>query len=73
MAIVLDAGSVSRGSGALGSNRERDIRNHKVRLRFTDAAQRIGDVAGLAADVEIGFELDELAQDLAKHGVVIDQ
>jgi len=37
MAIVLDTGAVSRGSGNLGSNRERDIRKAFVENDFVEA------------------------------------
>lgn len=37
MAVVLDTGSVSRGSGNTGSNRERDIRKQFVEQDFVEA------------------------------------
>lgn len=37
MAVVLDTGSVSRGSGQQGSNRERDIRKHFVEEDLIEA------------------------------------
>jgi type I restriction enzyme M protein len=37
MAVVLDTGAVSRGSGNQGSNRERDIRKVFVERDFVEA------------------------------------
>jgi type I restriction enzyme M protein len=37
MAVVLDTGAVSRGSGSAGSNRERDIRKEFVEADFVEA------------------------------------
>jgi len=37
MAVVLDTGSVSRGSGTSGSNRERDIRKQFVEKDLVEA------------------------------------
>jgi type I restriction enzyme M protein len=41
MAVVLDAGAVSRGSGALGTNRERDIRRRFVEHDLVEAVLQL--------------------------------